>query len=262
MTDTGCDHFETILPHRATGYTRYGDTWVNSAYIDMTFPLGDGALYSTVEDFFRWYRCWREQKLISADSWKAMITPVKENYGFGIAVAEQFGQKELAHDGRMNGFVASMRWFPSSDIFVAAFANSDSAHSGEVADNLVALLLDKPLSRPREQPAIKLEASQLQPFVGRYRMVEKPEIICAITANGERLFLQSTGAPKFELLPESETNFFLKAIPDIHVTFCKDASGNVSHLVSVYVGHETGGHEGMRLKEGDSGANNPSPIQR
>jgi len=36
MKDSGCDHFQTILPHRATGYTPDGDTWVNSAYIDMT----------------------------------------------------------------------------------------------------------------------------------------------------------------------------------------------------------------------------------
>jgi hypothetical protein len=262
MKDSGCDHFETILPHRATGYTPDGDTWVNSAYIDLTISHGDGALYSTVEDFFRWYQCWREQKLVSAESWKAMTTPVKENYGFGIAVVEQFGQEEMAHDGRINGFVASMRWFPSSDIFVAAFANSDSAHSGEVADNLVALLLDKPLLQPKEKAFIRREAGQLEPFVGRYRMVERPDAICTVTTSGERLFLQTTGAPKFELLSESETNFFLKEIPNIHVAFWKDASGKVFRLVSLLAGTESGGHEGKRIEEGDSGANHTAAIAK
>ena len=84
-------------------------------------------------------------------------------------------------------------------------------------------------------------------------MVEKPDVICTVTASGEQLFLQSTGAPKFELVPESETNFFLKAVPDIQVTFWKDASGEVSRLVALYVGHESCGHEGTRLKESDSG---------
>ncbi|MGA2176117.1 MAG: serine hydrolase [Verrucomicrobiota bacterium] len=262
MKDSGYDHFETILPHRATGYTlrRDGDTWVNSAYVDMSIPHGAGALYSTVEDFFRWYQCWREQKLVSAESWKAMTTPEKNDYGFGIIVSEakhseRFGQKVLGHDGGINGFATAMRWLPSADVFVAAFANSDSAVAGEVANNLAGLLLDKPLSRPKEKTAVKLEASQLEPFVGRYRMVEKPEIICAVTASGEQLFLQSTGAPKFEMLAESETNFFLKAMPDIQVTFWKDASGKVSHLVSRWVGHESGGHEGKRLEESDPGAN-------
>ncbi len=151
MKDSGCWHFATILPHRAAGYSRDGDAWVNAAYTDTTFPQGDGALYSTVEDFFRWYQCLREHKLVSLDSWKAMTTPVKENYGFGIAVVERFGQQMLAHDGRCNGFTSSMRWFPAADIFVAAFANTDSAHSGEVADNLAALLLYKPLRWPKRK---------------------------------------------------------------------------------------------------------------
>lgn len=250
MKDSGCDHFETILPHRATGYTPDGDTWVNSAYLDMTFPLGDGALYSTADDFFHWYQCWREQKLVSADSWKAMTTPVKENYGFGIAVVEPFGQKECAHDGRLNGFVTSMRWLPASDIFVAAFANSDSAHSGEVADNLVALLLDKPLRRPKAKASIQLEASRLEALVGRYAFAENPAIITTVTASGGRLFLQTADRPKLEVLPESETNFYLKEMPAIQVTFWKDASGKVSGLVS----HLNGvGHEAKRLSESDTG---------
>ena len=244
MANSGCDHFETILPHRATGYTPDGDNWVNSAYTDMSIPTGDGALYSTVEDFFRWYQCLREQKLVSAESWTAMTTPVKENYGFGIAVVDRFGQKMLAHDGRCNGFVSSMRWFPSADIFVAAFANSDSAHSGEVADNLAALLLDKPLRLPKERTTIKLEASQLKPLVGRYEFVENPAIITTVTASGDRLFIQTADQPKLEVLPESETNFCLKVQPAIQVTFWKDASGKVSRLVS----HLNGvGHEAKRL---------------
>jgi CubicO group peptidase (beta-lactamase class C family) len=257
MKDSGCDRFETVLSHRATGYALRGDTWVNSAYMDRTSPQGDGTLYSTVEDFFRWYQCWRDQKLISAESWKAMTTPAKDNYGYGIFVAQQFDQKLFWHDGADPGFVSAMWWFPSSDIFVAAFANLEWAHSGEVADNLAALLLEKPLlSQPKAKTAVKLEAGQHEPFVGRYRMVEKPEMICSITASGGQLFLQSTGGPKLEMLAESETNFFLKAVPDVHVTFCKDASGNVTRLISVLAGHESEVHEGTRLKEGDAGAGN------
>lgn len=244
MTNSGCWHFETILPRRAAGYSRDSDAWVNSAYTDTSFPQGDGALYSTVEDFFRWYQCLQERKLVSADSWKAMTTSAKENYGFGIAVVEQFGQKELAHDGRVNGFVASMRWFPDADIFVAAFANTDSAHSGEVADNLVALLLDQPLRRPKERTTIKLEASQLEPLVGRYEFVKNPAIITTVTASGGRLFIQTADQPKLEVLPESETNFFLKEMPAIQVTFWKDTSGKVSRLVSRLNG---AGHEAKRL---------------
>ena len=72
--------------------------------------------------------------------------------------------------------------------------------------------------RKRER-AIKLEASQLEPLVGRYEFVENPAIITTVTASGDRLFLQTADQPKLEVLPESETNFFLKAMPAIQVTF-------------------------------------------
>ena len=50
MADSGYDRFETVLPHRASGYTRQAGEWVGVAYCDMGFPYAAGALYSTVED--------------------------------------------------------------------------------------------------------------------------------------------------------------------------------------------------------------------
>ena len=50
LSNTGYDHFATILPNRATGYSRNTDGPVNSAFIDMSQPYAAGSLYSTVED--------------------------------------------------------------------------------------------------------------------------------------------------------------------------------------------------------------------
>jgi CubicO group peptidase (beta-lactamase class C family) len=155
MKDSGYDHFERILPHRATGYTRRDDDWRNSAYIDMTVPNGAGALYSTVEDFFLWYQCWREQKILSAPSWEVMTTPGKGNYGFGIGVSESFGHKMLHHSGGINGFATDMRWFPDADLFIAAFANSDSAHPAVVANFLAAIMFEQPVTLSKESNAVK-----------------------------------------------------------------------------------------------------------
>jgi CubicO group peptidase (beta-lactamase class C family) len=206
MQDSGYDHFERILPHRATGYSREGDHWVNSSYIDMTVPHGAGALYSTMEDFFRWYQCWREHKILSASSWTAMMTPGKWNYGFGMSVSEHFrqtAQRVFEHGGGINGFATSMKWFPDADLFVAAFANSDSARTGEVAENLAAIMLDMPVTLPKERKVIKLAPRQLEPLVGRYELA--PEFILTVTASDEELFVQGTGQSRAEVFPESET---------------------------------------------------------
>jgi CubicO group peptidase (beta-lactamase class C family) len=245
MTNSGYDRFERISPHRATGYSKAGDRWVNSAYIDMTIPHAAGALYSSVEDFFQWYQCWREHKVLSEASWKAMTTPAKENYGFGIGISEHFrqtAQKVFEHGGGINGFATSMKWFPEADLFVAAFGNSDSARAGEVADNLAAIMFDMPVTLPKEKKAITLDSRQFEPLVGRYELATN--FVLTVSASGEQLFVQGTGQPRAEVFPESETNFFAKVV-DAQLTFYRDASGKVTHLVL----HQNGDHKARRLDD-------------
>lgn len=59
----------------------------------------------------------------------------------------------------------------------------------------------------------------------------------------DRLMAQATGQAKVELLPESETEFFLKAI-DAQITFVKDEKGIVTHLIL----HQGGDRSAKKLK--------------
>jgi hypothetical protein len=51
-----------------------------------------------------------------------------------------------------------------------------------------------------------------------------------ITREGDRLFGQATAQPKFELFPESESTFFLKAV-SAKIIFERDSSGKVYRLI-------------------------------
>jgi CubicO group peptidase (beta-lactamase class C family) len=53
MNDTGYDHFDVIVPRRATGYERGLGEIDNAPYLDMALPYAAGALYSTVEDLYK-----------------------------------------------------------------------------------------------------------------------------------------------------------------------------------------------------------------
>jgi len=54
MSSTGYDDPTPILKNRASGYARRAGQRVNASYIGMTIPHAAGALYSTVEDLYRW----------------------------------------------------------------------------------------------------------------------------------------------------------------------------------------------------------------
>jgi hypothetical protein len=76
--------------------------------------------------------------------------------------------------------------------------------------------------------AITLEPGILKTYEGDYELV--PGFVIAIRLKDGRLMAQATGQPEFEIFPSAPAEFFLRAV-DAQITFVKDASGSVTHLV-------------------------------
>ena len=79
-----------------------------------------------------------------------------------------------------------------------------------------------------EKKEIKVDAKILDSYVGEYQVA--PTFIITITNENGKLMAQPTGQGKLELLPVSETDFYLKAV-SATVSFVKDADGKVTELV-------------------------------
>jgi D-alanyl-D-alanine-carboxypeptidase/D-alanyl-D-alanine-endopeptidase len=83
-----------------------------------------------------------------------------------------------------------------------------------------------PQAQPRE--AINIDAKLLPGYTGDYLLA--PGAVISITQDGERLFAQLTGQPRFELFPESEMRFFYKVV-DAQITFGTPEHGKSPALV-------------------------------
>ena len=57
-------HNETIIPRRASGYTKTPEGYRQSEYLNMMIAYAAGALGSTVEDLIRWDAALREERLL------------------------------------------------------------------------------------------------------------------------------------------------------------------------------------------------------
>lgn len=90
--------------------------------------------------------------------------------------------------------------------------------------------------REFEAPKLKEESpanvDSTAAYVGRYAYA-----VLTVTKEGDRLFAEMTGQPKFEIFPKSETEFFWKVI-DAQVTFVKDENDDVVKVI-----HHQGGME-------------------
>jgi serine-type D-Ala-D-Ala carboxypeptidase/endopeptidase len=96
---------------------------------------------------------------------------------------------------------------------------------------------------PKERAAIKLEPKVLDGYVGKYQLT--PQAVFTIKSSGGHLMAQLTGQTFLEVFPESEMNFFYKAV-DAQLTFVKNDKGEVTSLVL----HQNGfDQKAKKLKE-------------
>jgi serine-type D-Ala-D-Ala carboxypeptidase/endopeptidase len=94
---------------------------------------------------------------------------------------------------------------------------------------------------PRERKEIAVDAAILDRYVGRYQLA--PNFVLAVTREGDQLFAQATGQPRFPLFAETEKDFFFKVV-DAQVTFVADETGKVTKLIL----HQAGDHEAKRIE--------------
>ncbi len=237
MADSGYDSHEAVLANRASGYDFTGDDYVNAAFVDMTFAVGAGGLYSTAEDLYKWNQALETDTFLSAPSLAAMFAPtivVDESadppsyYGYGWEMTEHLGRRLIWHVGRLAGFVMMTARYPDEEVVVIVLSNVGTASPDIIAQDMAAIVFGEPYELPKERRIIQVDPTTNQAYVGRYEL--RPDFILTVTLEGGRLFVQGTGQPKFEIYPESETEFFLK-VTDAQLTFVVDDAGAVTGLI-------------------------------
>ena len=231
MKDTGYDWSEPLIPRRASGYTRKGDTWVNAKFLDMQQPYSAGSLYSTVEDLLKWDQALYTDRVLPQAARTAMFTPFKDGYAYGWAVqpAEKApsGHVQVSHGGGINGFSTMIQRVPDDRVTVIVLSNVDNINASAIARDVMAITYSLPYQVPTERTSIIVSPSVLEQYVGRYQIA--PDFILTVTLEGNQLMTQATGQNKLEVFAESETKFFLKAV-DAQLTFGKDAEGKVTDV--------------------------------
>lgn len=237
MPNSGHDTHEEILKNRADGYSkRQGDEWINSAYHDMSIPIGGGDLYSTVEDLLQWDQALMTEKVLTRKSLDKMFTPVMNKYGYGWSIDTQYGRKRYSHGGGINGFATFYARFPEQRAVVAVLGNMDFANSAEVASNLVRILFQEKAVRPENRKAISMDSSKFGDYVGRYELMEG--VTTAVTVDGDKLMAVVPGTPLEQIFPEAPDRFFSKSADRVTV-FQRGTDGQISGLVVHHLGTET-----------------------
>lgn len=242
MANSGYDDNSTLLRHRAIGYIKQPDRLVNARYMDMTNAYSAGALYSTAEDMLLWDQALYTEKLVSKKSLDEIFTPGKGGVGYGWFINRASKRLVVTQSGLNSGFAAHFLRYPEEKACIVLLSNFENTaqHLGRIGHDLTAILFGEKYELPRERVAVKVDTKLYDAYVGEYEFGANR--IMTITKEGERLFAQRGGAPRSEILPESETKFFL-TMADVQFVFLKDGAGKVSGMILYANGQEMKGNK-------------------
>ncbi len=168
MKDTGYDHFAEVLPKRATGYQQELGKIDNSPYLDMALPFAAGALYSTVEDLYRWDQALYTDRLLPPDLKAKMFTPALEHYAYGWGInkvpeIEPGGGKTIiSHEGGINGFNTLEQRLVDDHALIVLLNNTPGANLGGMAAGIRAILYGKKPAPPKRPLVATLGGTLIQ----------------------------------------------------------------------------------------------------
>jgi len=228
MKDSGYDSNETVISSRAAGYTPGPDGIVNAAFVHMSIPHGAGALYSTTEDLLRWTNGLFGGKVLSAASLKKMTTPFKEDYAFGLVVADVNCRKTIKHGGGIEGFNTELTYLPDERLTIVVLANLNGDAPGRITQQLNAVAHGEKIILPTEKTEVKMDPEQLTKFAGIYEVSPAQNMI--ITVSDGRLSASDGSDKPDPLFAMSATRFFFRK-DEAEVEFEQDSAGTVTGLV-------------------------------
>lgn len=214
MKNSDLFRYDTILPHRASGYSRTQNGWKNSRIININISFSAGALFSTVEDLFRWNEALFSGKLIADTSLAKMNRPNHEDRGagYGVFVENIEGRRAIFHSGGLLGFSSYLIRYPEEAVSIIILTNRET-NLDFLQKGLAAILFDKKVTAPYKHTSANIDSSVFRRYIGDYKGENLPFTLAIVEKSGK---LYHRLHRDIELVPESETKFFV-AEPDVDI---------------------------------------------
>lgn len=144
------DESSPAIKSRAKGYNMFEK---DNDYDILT--QGDGGIFSTVEDLYKWDQSLYSEALVKKETLKdAFVPPTlkdgsKSSYGFGWGVTNQNDTLIYSHAGAYGGFNTFIQRIPESRITIILLTNMEDTKRRDIRNAIMNVLLGKPYSLPK-----------------------------------------------------------------------------------------------------------------
>ncbi len=220
------ENFAIAYEEDSTG--NYTSNIPYARYLDGVY--GQGRVYSTVNDLYKWDRALKNNTLVTQDDKNILFADSKLssgkdiNYGFGwfLEDDESYG-KLVYHSGSWPGYLTFIERHLDNDrtiIILQSAANATGKRRLPVTETQK-ILYDQPLEQD-----FRLPEELLKKYEGVYVNEKGGE--SKIVFKHQSIWVQNGPGSVFELRPASETRFIVVGFrPEVSYTFILDENGEI-----------------------------------
>jgi len=146
------------IANRAYGHTLNAGVWRETDQSSTSATLGDGGIYTSLDDLGKWDRALTGHILLTAKEMAAALTPPATTsggplqkrdgslaplYGFGWFLDPYRGHRRYSHYGETIGFRTAIQRFPDDALTVIVLANRAEVNAPAFAEKVADLFLEK-----------------------------------------------------------------------------------------------------------------------
>ncbi len=200
------DSNNMIINDRASGHNPVRSGGFMSL-ISTQENIGDGGVYTSVEDIKMWDDAFYNQNIFDNSFWELMTSKGVLNngetisYASGLEIKEHNGLKTIDHGGRAPGYWSNIIRFPDQKFTVIVFTNTSNANATplgyQIADIFLKEKFDTPIekSKPkRKLEFITLSKTTLKKYEASYWNSEKKSTRKVYLKNDTLMYKRGPGS--------------------------------------------------------------------
>ena len=168
MAHTALDTGTNIIKNKAYPYQMDMDTPVRCQYYNEKFSAGAGGVVSNCGDLLLWYKCLRERRLLSGETYALFFSENKNAYCYGLNHDKIYDRERYFHGGDHFGVMAYMQSFFQEDTCVIVLANLECGHHYHIGDSISRILFTGIYEKPRRLARVAISEELAQLYEGVY----------------------------------------------------------------------------------------------
>jgi CubicO group peptidase (beta-lactamase class C family) len=230
------DSYGKTIENKACGYAKIDSVYVQKNNI-TGYTIGSTNLYTTITDMMLW-----DQFLLNpTNAYKELISKIWNpvdtfnngdtiKYTYGFENWKYKGLKVSDHSGYTPGFVSRNMIFPELNFAVVMLFNTEAANNWVIPTQIVDWVLADKLHEEKKKEHVEkaVDSKLFSIYAGAYKLSDGMTL--SFESIKDTLWLTIPNAPKFRMVPESETEFFIKEF-DAQCTFVKEIDGKVNKII-------------------------------